>query len=47
MVAMISCILRKPDLDEENLNEDLDKVLSPEANSSTLKYKDPISLSRE
>ena len=46
MVALISCILKKPDLDEEDLGEDLDKVLSPKA-SSAEKSNEPISLSGE
>ena len=46
MVALISCILKKPDLDEEDLGEDLDKVLSPKA-SSAAKSNEPVSLSGE
>lgn len=43
MVALIACIFKKPDLDEEVQNDDLDKVLSPEALAAE---KDPVSLSR-
>lgn len=46
MVAIVSCILKKPDLDEEDMDEDLNKVLSPDALSAK-KNKDPVSLSRE
>ena len=46
MVALISCILKKPDLDEEDLGEDLDKVLSPHASSGS-KPDGPVSLSGE
>ncbi|KAK7111719.1 hypothetical protein V1264_011307 [Littorina saxatilis] len=44
MVAIVSCILKKPDLDEEDMDEDLNKVLSPDALSAK-KNKDPVSLS--
>ncbi|KAK7506559.1 hypothetical protein BaRGS_00002034, partial [Batillaria attramentaria] len=43
LVAFISCILKKPDLDEEDLDEDLNKVLSPNA-SKTTGSNEPVSL---
>ena len=46
MVALVSCILKKPDLDEEDLGEDLDKVMSPNA-TSTANSTEPVSLTGE
>ena len=44
LVTFIACVLKKPDLDEEDTDEDINKVLQGGAHAV---HRDEASLSRE